>query len=733
MPAETATATTYALETRAEKLKLYTPDLMVRDGETDRVEVGRSAYRDVVEGSESVRVGRDLREVFGESQMVRARRLETTVEGRMVVHGHSNTTMLGGAMTESHNGGVFVAAGMSDDLVAGGGMRVSAPADIWVAGLIGMEEKLVTAMADGLLLEMYGTHFEREYATGQHAAGVAMFSGTICTTTATGFWQLSKIVTNVRNLTPGGGGGGAEGPPAAPPPVPAGSGGLLGAASGAGAAAGATQGLSSVADAARGTNLNAVFDQVSVANHASDTAEQLGDMRKLSGVADGVLEGGDQSTNLEKLTELAGRTDALDSMRRGIDAVDPDAEENLLEAAELFVKARNGDTDARSALMRMAGSGDPNARKYVQGMMGYGDENRRVMMLRILAEGEGSTAAESVEQLRRMASGDGAEAEDARAALARLDAAGKLPADDPAALRRSAITGNTDSLDTLKRMADGGDPQAAAEYQKVLAYQSALARADESGSVEELDRLVAQRMVDRRESNWNSYLLLRQTEEETLKPFVEGFSEAAGTAPGASAADVRAGLVTQIRDAQDLGEVERVGELGRTLGLFDSGLREIAETSLAQAEELREVPDLPADFNKQAVMRALDKERVKLAQNTEYTMEQRRQVVSLGLANADDYPAGDIDLMYRRQDMDHFYDTAMDDIFQGRDPRGFLEGETALVRWESTRVDVPHSRGSPEETARQIASYEEARKNILRIMSKHGGWTDFRCRRRARF
>ena len=111
-------------------------------------------------------------------------------------------------------------AGMSDSLVAGGGMRVSL-ADLSVAGLIGMEEKIGSALADGALVEAYATHFEREYGPGSHVAGFASFTGTVHLTSASGFRPLFKVASGVRNLTAGGGGGaGPEGPAGAPAPVP---------------------------------------------------------------------------------------------------------------------------------------------------------------------------------------------------------------------------------------------------------------------------------------------------------------------------------------------------------------------------------------------------------------------------------------------------------------------------------------------------------------------------------
>ena len=119
----------------------------------------------------------------------------------------SDTTLLGGAMAETHAGAVLLTAGMSDSLVAGRGLRATALVDLWLAGLAGLEEKIGSAIADGALIEAYGTHFEREYGAGNHVAGFANFSGTVHTTAATGFRPLYKVASACANLNAGGGGG----------------------------------------------------------------------------------------------------------------------------------------------------------------------------------------------------------------------------------------------------------------------------------------------------------------------------------------------------------------------------------------------------------------------------------------------------------------------------------------------------------------------------------------------
>ena len=207
------------LETRSEALALVSSDAAVRRGESDRFEIGGLASSDVVDGQEAQHTGGDHVE-SAHAHTVRAARLETRVGGKMSLRAHSDTTLLGGAMAETHAGPVLLMAGMSDSLVAGGGMRVSL-ADLSVAGLIGMEEKIGSALADGALVEAYATHFEREYGPGNHTAGFAAFTGTVHLTSASGFRPLFKVASGVRNLTAGGGGGaGPEGPAGAPAPAP---------------------------------------------------------------------------------------------------------------------------------------------------------------------------------------------------------------------------------------------------------------------------------------------------------------------------------------------------------------------------------------------------------------------------------------------------------------------------------------------------------------------------------
>ena len=308
----------YVLETRSEVLKLVSAAVAVRRGASDQVEIGRAASSDVVAGRETQDVGGDLVE-NAHSQLTRAERLETRVSGKLSSHGHSDTTLLGGAMAETYAGAILVTAGMSDDLAAGGGLRLSASGDLHLAGLIGGEERIGTAHADGALLEAYGTHFEREYGNGRHVAGFASFSGNIHTTVASGFRPLFKVMTGVRNLTAGAGGGGAADAPAgtaqAPTPVPP----PTGRASSSSGLLGDTPDVARASEAAAEplTNVPAIEDAgdlVTDGARGADTADQLDEARHMT-LADMDVALAHQRARAG-LPDEAGMEDMFDFLRR---------------------------------------------------------------------------------------------------------------------------------------------------------------------------------------------------------------------------------------------------------------------------------------------------------------------------------------------------------------------------------------------------------------------------------
>ena len=220
----------FALQIRAEQMALLSRAKAAREGESDRLEIGNGGGSDTVVGTESLRVGGNLTE-HGHDRITQAQRLETTVDGKMSLRAFSDTTLMAGAMTDVQTGAMLVLAGMSDDLVVGGGMRLTLM-DLWACGLMGMEENPLSVFADAAFLEGYRTHFEREYGAGIHLVGAATFTGSLHTTMATGFRALMGVAMGVRNLAPAGGSApagsqagapAATAPPAVDPPSPSGS------------------------------------------------------------------------------------------------------------------------------------------------------------------------------------------------------------------------------------------------------------------------------------------------------------------------------------------------------------------------------------------------------------------------------------------------------------------------------------------------------------------------------
>ena len=201
----------FVIEARAERMRILSGNGAVRRGESDRLEVGFGEVprRPHVErrrgGPGALEAGR-LHADRRQPDDAGGGHLETNVVGKATLKAKSDTTLLAGTVVDTQQGAILVAAGMSDDMMLGGGVRVTAGLDLWLSGLIGMEEKIGTAMADLALIEVGSTTFEREYGPGVHAYLLGRFSGALKTTMATGFRALCKVTTAVRNKTPGGGG-----------------------------------------------------------------------------------------------------------------------------------------------------------------------------------------------------------------------------------------------------------------------------------------------------------------------------------------------------------------------------------------------------------------------------------------------------------------------------------------------------------------------------------------------
>ena len=304
----------YALETRAETLKLASADEAVRRGESDRFEIGSRISSDAVEGAESFAVGGDLVERF-RSRTADALRLQTDLRGGLELRSASDMTLLGGAMAETHGGPVLLAAGMSDDVAAGGGIRVAAAGDLRLAGLVGVEDRIGSAEAEQVLVEAFATHFEREYHSGAYMAGCACFTGAVAVTACNGFRPLYKVTRGVRNLTAGAGRAAA-----ASPPAPNDRAELLTGLP----AATRTYGLADMAMKGKKFSDILRFSQLvdnahdshraGSAGRAADTAQRLAELKRLT------LADADESLaavrSRAKLPSDAGMSEAIDFLRR---------------------------------------------------------------------------------------------------------------------------------------------------------------------------------------------------------------------------------------------------------------------------------------------------------------------------------------------------------------------------------------------------------------------------------
>ena len=220
----------FALELRSETIEQLVGSDALRRGVSERIEAGRShTNADLVAGRDRVRVHGTLHEHTGHGFAEQAAHLHTTVDGVLDVHAaNEDAVLLAGHMRELWDGGTAIVAAMTDDTAAGGGIRVTAPLDLWVHGLMGVEERIGTCTADAVLMELGATHYEREYGPGVHAAGLAVYTGSLYQSSRSSFRPLMRVSSGVRNLIAGGDGGGGGGsagaggaPAASPPPATA--------------------------------------------------------------------------------------------------------------------------------------------------------------------------------------------------------------------------------------------------------------------------------------------------------------------------------------------------------------------------------------------------------------------------------------------------------------------------------------------------------------------------------
>ena len=146
----------FALEMRSETIEQLVGGDALRRGVSERIEAGRShTNADLVAGRDRVRVHGTLHEHTGHGFAEQAAHLHTTVDGVLDVHAaNEDAVLLAGHMRELWDGGTAIVAAMTDDTAAGGGIRVTASLDLWVHGLMGVEERIGTCTADAVLMEL---------------------------------------------------------------------------------------------------------------------------------------------------------------------------------------------------------------------------------------------------------------------------------------------------------------------------------------------------------------------------------------------------------------------------------------------------------------------------------------------------------------------------------------------------------------------------------------------------
>ena len=308
----------YMLETRVESMNILSLGNAVRRGELDTVQIGKAkGIVDIVSGTETATVGGKIREHNGHGLNYVASRVESTIGGRMSITSRfEDSIMLGGAMTDTWVGATMIGAGMSDDLCAGAGVRVTAPVDLWLNMLTGMEERPGTVAADGVFVEACGTLLEREYGPSVYAVGTGTWTGTTYLTTKSGFRPLMRVAMGVRNLVPGAGAASEEQAPPSPPPAAA--------AGGAVAGAGLVMGGANMARAGLNVGLagDGMFDAMRAGSAVADAsgAHNIADLRRTA----------DTATQLEDLRTGVANAN-LDARNAMLDAWDDSA--NTLYAA----------------------------------------------------------------------------------------------------------------------------------------------------------------------------------------------------------------------------------------------------------------------------------------------------------------------------------------------------------------------------------------------------------------
>ena len=351
----------YALETRAESLSVLAYGDAVRRGTVNYLGTGKSGdFHDGVAGEEKADVGGLLQERIGRGLLLAAVKSETTVHGRMSINARGwksnafsgeDSILLGGALTDTWTGGLMIASAMSDDMVIGAGARVTAPVDMWLNQLTGMEERPGTAVADGVMVDLCGTLFEREVGPGLHSASMAAFSGMVHQTQRLGFWPMMRVAVGVRNMLPGAGGAASEPvPPSPPPAAAAGAGGALVATNIAGGVAGSVRSGDTLPDAIRAADAAEDLQEISNLRHADNTAVQLDELSAAARVSNAEVPNGMGAANeLPQASPPPGMASADDLNVQVLE----DTWQSPMSADQLSDAALRPGVDGEDALRRL--------------------------------------------------------------------------------------------------------------------------------------------------------------------------------------------------------------------------------------------------------------------------------------------------------------------------------------------------------------------------------------------
>ena len=117
----------HTLEARAEKLTVVAGGPSFRTGVFDRIETGGGTSSDNVNGTETLYLHGSLMETTAQTHLLSATNYSRTINGKLTMYCSQNNIIAAGTLVETHIGGELLLAGMSDDMIGGGGLRATMP------------------------------------------------------------------------------------------------------------------------------------------------------------------------------------------------------------------------------------------------------------------------------------------------------------------------------------------------------------------------------------------------------------------------------------------------------------------------------------------------------------------------------------------------------------------------------------------------------------------------------